>query len=109
MATHRYIDPYSGKSKSKSYARQKYGKRKLKKLYDNGANWQPWPIGRSNFDWEPTEAYTMLKPKENAYLKRNWRGRRSRYFKTLSHRIARRKEVHNTTYHKTFDFWWELD
>lgn len=109
MATHRYIDPFSGKSKSRSYQRKMYGKQKLKKLYKDGAWGYPWPVSWSDYDWDKTVAYSLLQPAKGAYLKRNWRGKRSSDLKKLGHRVARRRETYDSTYHKQFDFWWEYD
>ena len=109
MTTHRYIDPFSGKSKSRSYQRKIYGKQKLKKLYNNGASGYPWPIVWSDYVWDDTIGPFHTKPAPNAYLKHCWRGKRSSDLKKISHRMARRKEIYNSTYHKQFDFWWEYD
>ena len=108
--SHQYVDPYSGKSKSMRHYHQRRHKAKLKRMYNYGADrWYPWPVIYSDYEWDNIsyQAY----PSENAHLKRNWRGRRSKYLKTMAHRKARRykNNVYNDTYHKQFDFWWELD
>lgn len=44
----------------------------------------------------------------NHYI-RIYRGGRSKYFKKVCNKKLRKmKEVHNTTYHKLTEFWWEI-
>lgn len=107
---HSWVDPYSGKRKSNRHYRNRRAKQRMRRLYDCGADrWYPWPVTYSNYEWDSIsyQAY----PAKNAHLERNWRGRRSKYLKTVAHRKARRcnHEVYNDTYHKQFDFWWELN
>ena len=108
---HRYKDPYSGKSKSMRHAHLRKEKRKLKHLIDiGGDHWYPWPVGWSDYDWD----WNTMRgtPAEGAYIQRRWRGHRSKYLKTYGHRYARRNKkmnVYDSTYNKSFDFWWELD
>ena len=108
---HRYRDPYSGKIKSQRYARKYKHRKRMKKLYKMGADrWYPWPVGWSDYDWDPV-TYRGY-PAERAFLVRNYRGKRSKYLKTCGHRKNRRKhnwDITNYTYNKNFDFWWELD
>ena len=109
---HYYIDPYSGKKKRNAHHRNKKAKEKLQYVYDiGGDSWYPWPVVWSKYDYDMIRHCNIKSP--TAYLKRNYRGKRSRYLKTVSHRTTRRKmkskEVSNTTYNKHFDFWWQLD
>lgn len=106
---HRYVDPYSGKSKSLRHSHMKKGKKKLQNLYNiGGDSWYPWPVCWSDYEFDrSTSPYGW--PAENAYLKRNYRRPLSKWLKQQSHRKARRKEITNSTYNKVYDYWWELD
>ena len=109
---HYYIDPYSGKKKRNTYHRNKKAKQKLQNLYNIGADhWYPWPVTWSNYEYDIETHRNYKAP--NAFLIRNYRGKRSKYLKTIGHKLTRRRknsiEVSNTTYNKHFDFWWELD
>ena len=107
--SHRYKDPYSGKMKSLRHIRAHKAKRKLKKLYDYGADrWYPWPVTWSKYDWDNVTFCSV--PNKHAHLIRNYRGKRSKWLKTYGHRKNRRncKDLTNYTYNKNYDFWWEL-
>ena len=105
---HKYRDPYSGKLKSSRHKNLWDEKNKLRDMIAEGADcWYPWPVIWSHYDWD-FHRHTSI-PLKNAYPKRNYRRRASRYLKTQSHRKARRNKVNNFTYNKVFDYWWELD
>lgn len=106
---HKYRDPYSGKMKSQRYFRKYKHRAKMKRLYEYGADrWYPWPVGWSKYEWD--EVTFRSYPTKNAFLIRNYRGKRSRMLKTIGHRKNRRNQnLTDYTYNKNFDFWWELD
>ena len=107
---HHYIDPFSGKTKSNKYFRKQKEKAKLQRLYDiGGDSWFPWPVVWSDYEYDWDKHCNF--PAKNAFLQRNWRGRRSRYYKTLGHRKLRRNkhlDITNKTYNKSYEFWWEM-
>ena len=105
---HKYRDPYSGKIKSQRYFRKYKHRSKMKKLYTYGGDkWYPWPVGWSDYEWDKNTFRSY--PAKNAFLIRNYRGKRSRWLKTCGHRKNRRnKNLTNSTYNKNFNFWWEL-
>ena len=106
---HKYRDPYSGKMKSLRHVQARKAKRKLKRLYDYGADrWYPWPVTWSKYDWDNVTFCSV--PNKRAHLIRNYRGKKSKWLKTYGHRKNRRnyKDLTNYTYNKNYDFWWEL-
>lgn len=107
---HKYRDPYSGKIKSNRYFRKYKHKDRIRFIYSIGGDrWYPWPVGWSEYDWDPVTYRSY--PAEKAYLKRNWRGKRSKEIKKHCHRRNRRNsfKITNSTYNKYSEFWWELD
>ena len=109
----KYIDPYSGKEKSNRYFKKLTYKKKLEKLYEVAKYNYPSPAYYQEKDSVLNKKYLHYEEysSKTKYLKRSWRGKTSRYLKTLAHRTVRRnssEEVCDTTYDKLFDFWWEL-
>lgn len=109
---HKYRDPYSGKIKSNRHFRKQKGRKKLNSIYSIGGDkWFPWPVGWSDYEWD--ENTHQNQPKENAYLKRNWRPvKLSKWIKKNCHRKNRRvmhsEDLTDYTYNKNAEFWWEL-
>ena len=109
---HRYKDPYSGKIKSNRHFRKQKGRKKLNSIYSIGGDkWFPWPVGWSDYEWD--ENTHQNQPKENAYLKRNWRPvKLSKWIKKNCHRKNRRvmhsEDLTDYTYNKNAEFWWQL-
>lgn len=104
-----YIDPISGKTKSLAHNRKQIGKRKKEKLMkimtaSNRRYMVPVYWSDFDFDWSTQ----VPEPAEGAYIVRCYRPLYSRYEKTRSHRKARRKGAHNTTYHKVGEYWWSM-
>lgn len=102
---HSYKDPYSGKRKSLSHYNKRRERERIKKLMVH-SRWYPAPAYWSDghYDWNEAKFY----PSDKAYIKRYWRKQTSKEHKKISHRKARRNEVHNSTYHKVYDYWWEI-
>lgn len=106
---HSYKDPYSGKRKSLAHNRKQIGKRKrerLMKIVTASNRWYRVPVYWSDFEFDLS--VQVPKPAEGAYIVRHYRPLYSRYVKTRSHRKARRKGAHDTTYHKIGEYWWEM-
>jgi len=108
---HRYKDPYSGKIKSNRYFRKKRSKERMHFLYSIGGDrWFPWPVYWSDYEFD-TQLYKNM-PAPRAYLRRGWRGKRSKQIKKQCHRKNRRallsEKLTNYTYNKNAEFWWEL-
>lgn len=106
---HRYVDPYSGKSKSLRYSRMKKGRKRLQRIRDyyKGSHTFPWPVVYDKYI--PSEYNYFYVPAPDARLKRNYRGKISKYLKAQCHRKARRRtEIYDSTYNKVSEFWWEL-
>lgn len=88
----------------KYYRKKKY-KRRLERLAD-ASGYYPCGAYRVGCD-----GYWVEHPEDTCYVKRCYRGRRSKYLKQVGNRRVRRYKGYipnNGGYKKVFDFWWEL-
>ena len=122
MNNRKYIDEYSGKTKSTRYFRFRKQRRKmLRKIHECSSRY-PSGYAWSDYIWFYThrdrfyegDNYYLFNdvPTDSAYPKRFYRTAASPYLKKVAHRIVRR---HNNEYtgksnisNKEYDFWWEL-
>ncbi len=108
---HRYIDPFSGKSKSMRHASNEAYKLKLKRLYDV-AGWRYYsPVAWSAY--APFDRANPGSPRahaDDAFLKRYYRSHYAQYARVTANRKVRRTRnvPQYSGYRKVYDFWWEI-
>jgi len=91
--------------KLNAYKRKVRYKQYLERLADED---QGYPSGAYRVGYD---GFYTDNPNYTKYVKREWRGKRSKYLKRLSSRKIRRYKGEipdGGSYKKIFDFWWEL-
>lgn len=91
--------------KLNAYKRKVKYKKYLERLADEDPK---YPSGAYRVGYD---GYYTDNPNDTKYVKREWRGKRSKYLKRCSNRRIRRHKGEipkRCGYRRVFDFWWEL-
>ena len=96
--------PYRHNRSLNSYKRDVKRKNKLKRIANAEYAWM-------SFGWKTENDWWSDDPGEKLYVKRHYRGKRSKYIKKIAARKARKFTgdlANGSQYKKLYDFWWEL-